>query len=223
MNRKQILSNFRLLAFGLMDSNRQYLVNPKGELGELGLSNERIKLLTDTLKLLMETDIISDVTRTFMCGRWTNKTLAQYYNDNGFRMTVTQVSSRIYYDCSKYSEVLGESFIYDLCYRTLINLDGYKDRLILAYQKFNKEARIDEHLAIKLDYGDGVSSTLSQNDFDKMLEILYRCSKTYMDRLKDKLTPEQLAYLSYITTYTGIDKEDAQRLQVLKNKLKIAD
>lgn len=219
MNRKMVVSNFRLLTFGLLDSELRYLDTPKGELGELNLSNERIKLLSSTLKLMMETDLLSDVTRKFICGRWTNKTLAQYYKDNGLNIDVKQVARKIYYDCEKYAMTLGESFIYDLCYRSLIDLDHYRDKLIQAALKYNSENDISSLLVIKLDKCEGAVSILPQKDFDRLVEILYRCSKVYMDKLKSALTLEQLAYLSYITTYTGLEGENVKRLEELKAKL----
>lgn len=225
MAKTSILEGFKMVIADMLDSNGNFRVTPIGTTGRLNLSNNRIKLLIDVIKLLRDTDIISDETRIYIFNKYiTIKGVNEIINDRmGGKEEVkfNNTLSKIQYDKNKLERLLGKDFFGSVLSSNR-DISLYEKIVYELYIKYSKTDKIRENLILNIPK-DCMSTELSDEEFNEFIQIISPYLKSQIKFIEENLSRKACGYFNYLLSVPTLEGKDKERAEILRALLSYSE
>lgn len=205
----------------LVDTNGNIRVTPIDSLGKLGLSNNRLKLLSDIVKLVRDTNLITKETKMYIKEKYisirgVNEALNLAIDKEEDKIKGTTTQSKIQYDKNKLERLFGVSMFSDILTRDC-DITKYEKIVAELYVKYsgNDGARKNLMLSIPKDC---MQSVINEEDFEEFIKIISPYIKGQIQFIEDNLDINCCGYFNYLLNMpnlTGVDRQRAKRLNTI--------
>lgn len=212
----------------LLDDNGNFRVTPKGETGKLNLSNNRIKLLQDLIRILRDTKLVSNATWMYVSNQYmTLKNVTEKLNEEAGKdiYTTSQIQSKVNYDKSKLERLFGVRFMAEVKHMKTADISGYERTIANLFMKL---VDTDKYLSkINLNIPKKCYNTkLSDEEFDSFIRTISPYLVTQVKEIEDSFSTDAdlikaVGYFNYIITYPSLREVDKERLKYIKDILDV--
>lgn len=209
-----ILKDLKEIIGDLVDNNGNFRTLPIGSVGRRRLSNNRIKLMQDIVRLLRDTNIISEETKMYVFNRHiTIKGVNQAFMDKtGEFIKFKSTSSKIQYDKSKLEKMFTNRVFVDIL--TNRDITVYERAVAEQFSKYSKNNLRD---GLILDISkDGINRELTDEEFQEFITIVAPYVKSHVEFISKNIDKRLSGYFNYITSMPKLNEVDKERLDMLK-------
>ena len=221
MRKASILEYLKVTIDDMVDNNGNIKALPSGTTGRLNLSNNRLKFLSDLIRLLNDTDIINEETKIYINNRYisirgSNMEMNKRIGEGRHKIREGTTRSRIYYDKEKLTKIFGESMFPDVLSRRG-SIAIYERILAEQYVKYCGSNNYRDNLIINIPE-DCMNSELGDEEFDEFLTIIAPYSKNHIKYIEDNLGERASSYFNYLISMPnlgGIHKQRLDRLRLI--------
>lgn len=228
MKNGRMLTDMKAFAYELVDNNGNMRTVPIGQIGKRNLSEDRLKLLQDLMRLLQTTSIISDTTRMYIFNRYitikgVNDVMNEALGNNeDNKISYNSTMARIGYDRRKLDNAFESSMFTDIILKrdNEDDIARHRNNIARAYIKYGKLKGEDirDNLALKLDR-DCLCSELDDNKFDQFISVIMPYLKSHMDKVANSIDTDCIGYFNYLVLNPMLTDKDKQRFEFIKQLL----
>lgn len=208
------------IIYCLYDSNGKLRVLPIGMVEKRQLTAPRIQLLKDVTELILNTDITSDVTKTYLRDR--NITISQVNEMENERIqrtnesllkvagsskgvelkkpvTLNSTLSRIEYEKRKLEAALGREIFTDILVRPKSSIENYQLNVARLLSKYKNEGDLRSKLVVELK-AEHYSSKFDGDFIGKYHRDLEILLKSRIEAAKERLESDEefIGYFNYL-------------------------
>ncbi len=160
----------------------------------VGRSNPEVKTLIKLLvELIMQTDYFKPETKAVLQG-------VSYRNSGDVSVNKSTAASRVNYDFSRLTKILGEDFFENLNKQDF-DVSAYTSKITQLIAEYSKKSILDT-VAIKLPKGSGREiKSIEMKDWNFMFALIKNYSKPYMHRIEKKVTEEMIDYIEFLENH----------------------
>ena len=214
MRDKGMLKKLQEIRKCLFDESMNSRVEPIGEIGKMGLDIVRLRLLTNLLEIIGDTDIVNTETKVYIFNdttkREVNEVMKVMTGNPDVSFNTTQ--SKIHYGKVKLEETIGQ-LLDDLLDKDT-NAIGLSVRVGKLYKEYGTNS-IMEDISLKLDKTP-YNSELTDEEFSKLLELIKPYFKIEIDKVVEQITDDMAGYLNFLGTRKYMGDIDIERFNQLK-------
>lgn len=205
----------------MVDSNGNIRPMPTGTIGKMNLPADRIKLLANLIRLLNDTNIITEETKIYINNRFiTMEGVNNEINKNKKGKNIRKLKatySRIWYDKAKLEKIFGEDFFTNVLIRRDSDISVYEKIIAEQYLKYSNGGKYRQNLMLNIP-ADCINTELSDEEFEEFVSIIAPYVKKHVKYIEDNLNEEWRGYFNYLLcmpNLKGKDKERQERLKLL--------
>lgn len=158
------------------------------------VNKEVIAILKLIVELVMTTEYVKPETKAVLLG-------SSYRNSGNSLDNVNSVKSRITYDLSKLTKLLGADFFERILYKQDIDISSYMTKINQLLEGNKNKSALDI-LQLKLPACSGKEvDYISQEDWMLLLYVFVKYSKNEVQRIEKQITSCMVDYLKYLESH----------------------
>ena len=177
------------------------------------ISNETAELLKKIAHLMMETDFTREDTKQYLSSKISS--YRQVHKVDGCSQNSSTTATRKLQDIDKLKKVLSEEFFDELIVNKSIDIERYTNKVQSLIDKQSKKSLLDG-LYIKTPNCEGITTSINDEDFIILMEVIKYGSKKGKALLESNLTPELIGYIKYLEEYKDmLEGKELEQLEML--------
>lgn len=193
-------------------------------------NKEIIYFIENITRLFVASDFLNESTKYWItCNAKSVKQAVDIYNSQ--RVSVDQlnfntVKSKIQYDKKRVEKIFGNDLIYNVKVYPEKYLDEACEKLVKLERKYIRDKEYSDATVLKIDKT-VVNRTLSEDDFNELLNILSTYSKKKIENVCDLSTGEmnykRSGYFNYLISSRKLPEKDEERKKLIRKALGLSD
>lgn len=221
MAKSGFLNYLKEIIHDMVDSNGNIRPIPVGVTGRRNLPDNRIKLLSDLIRLLRDTDIISDETKIYINNKYitmrgVNEEINNKMKGKEKRHLKTTIS-RIQYDQLKLEKIFGSDFFVNVLVKGN-DISIYEKIIAEQYMKYSKKEDLRKNLIINIPKN-CMNTELSDEEFEEFVSVIAPYVKRHVKFIESNLSEEWCGYFNYLMYMPNLKGKDKERFERLKTLL----
>lgn len=226
MAKNSVLENLKGIIYDMVDSNGNIRVLPTGPTGKLNLSNNRIKLLADMIKMLRDTQLLTEATKLYIFNRYmkirdVNDSIHSDKSREEIDKQFNNTLSKIQYDKKKLESMFGDKVFVNILSNS-DDISNYEKKLAEIYVKYSGESPLRKNLMLNIPK-DCIASEISDSEFEDFIRTIAPYTKSQMNYIENNLGDKVCGYFNYILSLPSLGDVDQERLDMLKTLLDTDD
>lgn len=223
MAKERFLSFMKEIYYDMVDKNGNIRVIPIGLVGKRNLPNENLKLLEQLIRLIMDTNIVTQETKIYISDVYitmagVNRVINEMRKEKRLKkVKKTNTSSKIQYDQNKLEKIFGNDFFYNVLSSNK-NIEKYKKIIAHQFMRYSNSDKIRENLLINIPR-DYMVTELSEEEFEEFLSIIAPYTKRQVKFIENNLNKNACGYFNYLLNMPSLKGIDKERSAVLKTLL----
>ena len=199
----------------MVDANGNIRVTPIGQIGNLKLSNNKIKLLSDIIKLIRDTSIVTKETKHYISNKYISiKGVDDLMNseEREEKRTIkpTTTQSKIQYDKIKLERIFGINMFSDILSRDC-DITSYERAVAEQYVKYSGKDSIRKNLILDIPK-ECMRSEVSEESFDEFIRNISPYIKSQIKYIEENLDKDCVGYFNYILNMPSLNEIDMRRV-----------
>jgi hypothetical protein len=173
-------------------------------------SDPEIKALIKLLvELIIQTDYFKPESKAVLQG-------VSYRNSGDASVNKNTAKSRVNYDFSRLTKVVGEDF-FERVNKQDFDVSAYTSKIAQLIAEYSKKSILDT-VAIKLPKGSGREiKSIEAKDWNFMFALIKNYSKPYMHRIEKKVTEEMIDYIEFLENHPdSLNDEQQEHYEALQ-------
>lgn len=199
--------------------NKKFRETPNGKYALLKEDLNRFETAKLFVKLLLDTDYFKKETSIYLLNPFAtnSQTLHILNKEYGMDLTASALYQVWYRDREKFIKEFSENFFVDLVLYRDANIDKYREKLEQHIDNIDNTHLLKECI---IDLGcEEFSYDVTDEEFEKFIQKIRPYINANINKTKESLDNNMLAYINYITTHRSLTDADSVRLKKLRKVL----
>lgn len=214
---KQLISD-------MVDQNGNLRVQPIGLTAKRNLSNSKIKLLSDLIVLLRDTNIVSKESKYYINNKYITiagvNELVNQENKDKEEIKFNNTLSKISYDRNKLEKLFGANFFIEILTKDT-DIEQYEVIIAEQFIRYsNGKNKLKEKIAINIP-NNCMYSEITDEEFENFVDMIKPYIRSQMEFIEENMSKEACGYFNYISNMPTLNSKDLERLNTLKDLLGI--